>query len=162
MAKTRNPLSGAAKDAYLRQRLASAADSVPGSGEPLLERLQSEITRVWVRTSALADLAATAGPDIEPQSGEAEVGEPPPDVAGEACAAAFDPFTPNVVVVLRVSGREQTLAALGHITAAANLKLLAREQQLGIDPALDGVDELRAAIVTAAERRIANRRAAAS
>ena len=158
MAKPRNPLSGSAKDAYLRQRLASAAECIPGGAEQLLQRLQSEITRVWVRTAALADVTADA---VEAGVDDALTAEPPSD-ASEACATVFDPFTPNVVVVLRVSGRAQALAALGHITETANLKLLAREQQLGIDPELDGIDELRAAIVSSAERRIANRRAAAS
>lgn len=169
MAKTVNSLTGAAKDAYLRRLLASdadiAANGLDGGSdvgrERLAERLQSEITRVWVRTSAVspAHLPESAPADA---AGGAETGEPQSSIAAEAWAAAFDPFTPNVVVVLRLSGREQALAALGQITAADNLKLLAREQQLGIDPALAGVDELRAAILTAAERRIANRRAAAS
>lgn len=160
MAKTVNSLTGAAKDAYLRQLLASAAGNASGGGlEPLSERLQAEITRVWVRTSALADMANDA---VQAGSDEAQAAELSSSDAAETCAAAFDPFTPNVIVVLRVSGREQVLAALGRISAADNLKLLAREQQLGIDPDLDGLDELRAAIVASAERRIANRRAAAS
>lgn len=146
MAKTVNSLTGAAKDAYLRQMLAGEPEAA--ARESLTERLQAEITRVWVRSSA----PAVAGQQ-SPEPIEAET---------EPASSAFDPFTPNVIVVLRTGGREKVLAALSRIDAAENLKTLAREQQLGIDPELAIPDEIRAAIVTAAERRIANRRAAAS
>ena len=64
--------------------------------------------------------------------------------------------------ILRTGGREKAMAVLGSIANAEHLKILAREQQLGIDPELALPDEIRSAIVSAAERRIANRRAAAS
>jgi hypothetical protein len=67
-----------------------------------------------------------------------------------------------VVVVIRTEGRAAALEALQRISDAGNLRLLAREQQLSIDAGLTGPDDLAEAIVAAAERRIANRRAAAS
>ena len=147
MAKNVNSLTGAAKDAYLRQILASEPEQAAGSRDRLGERLQSEITRVWVRSSAPA-VAGTAAESIDP--------------GDDAAVEAFDPYTPNVIVVLRTGGREKAMAALGSIANAEHLKILAREQQLGIDPELALPDEIRSAIVSAAERRIANRRAAAS
>jgi hypothetical protein len=73
----------------------------------------------------------------------------------------FDPFALNVVVVLRTAGRDAALAALKQIEDCANLRLLAREQQLSVGTDVASAAELSAAIVAAAERRIANRRAAA-
>ena len=77
-------------------------------------------------------------------------------------AEPFDPFSPNIVVVVRKSGRAAALAALDAIDSLDNLRLLAREQRLSVSADLASAAELRAAIVTAAERRIANRMAAAS
>ena len=147
MAKTVHSLTGAAKDAYLRQVLAAETELTPALRERLEQRLRSEIARVWVRTSAPA-IAGKA-----PEAQEPEIDVP---------LSGFDPFTPNVIVVLRMAGREKVLAALGQIAAVENLRLLAREQQLSIDPELISPTAIRAAIVSAAERRIANRRAAAS
>ena len=147
MAKSVNSLSGAAKDAYLRQVLASESDLGTAATERLAERLQAEISRVWVRTSA--PVMADAQPE-------------PAETDAPTTAADFDPYTPNVIVVVRTAGRETALAALGQIAAAENLRVLAKHQQLGIDHDLATPDEIRSAIIAAAERRIANRRAAAS
>lgn len=144
MARTVKSLTGAEKDAYLRR--VAEAESAGAPADAVASRLAVEVTRVWVRENALAP--ETPGADVQPES------EPP-------AASDFDPFTPNVVVVLRRGGKDQALTALQPI-APENLKLLAREQQLGIDPELTEAAEIRAAIVAAAERRIANRRAAAS
>ena len=67
----------------------------------------------------------------------------------------------TVVVVVRTSGRGAALAALDAIDSLDNLRLLAREQRLSVGNDVSSVAEMRAAIVTAAERRIANRMAAA-
>jgi hypothetical protein len=79
-----------------------------------------------------------------------------------AATSSFDPYSPNVIVVIRKSGREAALAALAAIDSADHLRLLAREQRLALSADVRSAQELRAAIVTAAERRIANRMAAAS
>ena len=63
---------------------------------------------------------------------------------------------------MRKSGRDAALAALDAIDSPDNLRLLAREQRLTVGADAVSAAELRAAIVTAAERRIANRMAAAS
>src|SRR5436189_3563629 len=83
-----------------------------------------------------------------------------PPVVPAACP--FDPFSPNVIVVVRKSGRDAALAALGSIDSVDQLRLLAREQRLAVPADLSSVVELRTAIVAAAERRITNRIAAAS
>ena len=99
---------------------------------------------------AAAPLPRDAEPFVEPQA----PASPAPPV--------FDPYSPNVVVVFRTRGRDAVLAALHDIDDVTCLRLLAREQQLGIAGDLDDASAIRQAIVAAAERRIANRRAAAS
>ena len=66
------------------------------------------------------------------------------------------------MVLLRTGGRERLLGALESIDSADNLRLLAREQRLSVGADLTSPAELRGAIVQAAERRVANRIAAAS
>lgn len=73
----------------------------------------------------------------------------------------FDPFGINVIVVLRTAGKDAALEALNQVADTENLRLLAREQRLSVDEDLATTEALSAAIVAAAERRIANRRAAA-
>jgi hypothetical protein len=146
MVKSTRPLTGVAKDAWLKRQLAEG-----GSADDVTRRLQSEIVSLRPREVASA------------ASQSRSAGAPARD--GEEAAQAapgFDPFTPNVVVIVRTRGREAAVAALSAIASADELRLLAREQRLSVDDAPAAVADLRLAIVTAAERRIANRRAAAS
>jgi hypothetical protein len=146
MAKTTKALSGAAKSAYLARTLQAEPELSAEAQARLAERLSDEIRYARVRCDAIA------AEKIE----TADATQAPPD------AEPFDPFTPNVVVVIRTEGRAAALEALQRITDVGNLRLLAREQQLSIDAGLTRPDDLAEAIVAAAERRIANRRAAAS
>lgn len=150
MAKSVKSLTGPEKDAYLRRALAAESGVSPAAAARVAKRLEKDVTRVWVRANALE----------APTSDETSLAAAKP-VPGKA-AASFDPYSPNIVVVLRKSGREQVLEALSAIRQADQLRLLAREQQLGIAQNLTTLDEIRLAILAAAERRVANRRAAGS
>lgn len=141
MTKPTRPLTGFAKDAWLRRQVA-----LGGSGEEIARRLQSEIASLKPRTPE----AAGDRPDAADET------------ASDAAAPAFDPFTPNVVVIVRTRGSAAAVAALQDIVSPDHLRLLAREQRLSIAEDVADPPALRAAIVAAAERRIANRRAAAS
>jgi hypothetical protein len=74
----------------------------------------------------------------------------------------FDPYSFGAVAILMSEGRPALAAKLDQIKRAEDLHLLARSQRLSVDPELSGVEELRAAIMDSAERRIAARRRAAS
>ena len=115
----------------------------------LVSRLRQDIAQLRLRTHARADAEAPPPPAASPPR------RPRP-------RRPFDPFSPNVIVVVRKSGRDAALAALGGIDSVDDLRLLAREQRLTVPADLSSAEELRAAIVGAAERRIANRMAAAS
>jgi hypothetical protein len=151
MGKKTKALSGASQDAYFRRVLKEQPSLGADARERLVRRLRQEIAQLRLRRAVGGD---TQTP-------------PPPPVAREAlppvpASPPFDPLSPNVIVVVRKSGREGALAALGMIESPDDLRLLAREQRLAVGADLSSAAELRAAIVTAAERRIANRMAAAS
>ncbi len=156
MAKSTRALSGAAKDAYLKRAIKAEAEIPAPARERLTERLQGEIAVVSLRAAKVPDAAVEAVAEV---AATIEVAEAQ---AAAAISPAFDPYQPNVIVIFRTRGRDAVLAQLGDIDDVEHLRLLAREQQLGIAPDLASANDIRHAIVAAAERRIANRRAAAS
>jgi len=164
MARTRRLLSGAAKDAFLKRML----DAEPGLDDETRERLtrtlQSSIALVARRHGELPIQAPEEANTVLEEDSPSEAAEH--DLAEAATVAPdvepFDPYSPNVIVVFRTRGRDAALAELHTIEDVECLRLLAREQQLGIASDLADAADIRQAIVAAAERRIANRRAAAS
>lgn len=187
MTKSTRVLSGTAKNVFLEGVVRSAVGDDHEARERLLKDLTEAIASLRVRidaergrraisdwTERVLSIAETAAPDEGPEASassaspiDALPATVPPDLVvddstGEFGEAAFDPYDPNVIVVLRTKGREAALQALSNIAQEANLRLLAREQQLGIPGDASSLSAIRDAIVTAAERRIANRRAAGS
>jgi hypothetical protein len=171
MRKTK-ALSGASQDAYFR-RVLRAHPSLPVvERDQLMQRLKREIAQLRVRSERLGEGAAVCRPTATAKQASkpgsraaAKVNSPARPAVEPAAPAArepFDPFSPNVIVVLRTSGRGAALAALAGIDSLDQLRLLAREQRLNVRPDLSSPAKLRAAIVGAAEQRIANRVAAAS
>jgi hypothetical protein len=165
MHKKTRALSGASQDAYFRRVFKAYPNLSADERERLVRRLRQEIAQLRLRRSARdeADTPAAEAPASEPMAmpGPAKTTAPAGAVLATA-SAPFDPFSPNVIVVVRTAGRDAALAALTAIDSPDNLRLLAREQRLAVagDPA--SATDLRMAIVAAAERRIANRMAAAS
>jgi hypothetical protein len=149
MSKKTKALSGAAQDAFFRRLLKSHLDLPAEDRDRLVRQLRQEVALLRVRRGAPRH-------DIQ-----REVTEPPTGAAAPPVAAEFDPFSPNVIVVVRTAGRAAALAALGAIDSVDDLRQLAGRQKLSLNPALSTAAEIRAAIVMAAERRIANRKAAA-
>ncbi|MDX2201691.1 MAG: hypothetical protein NW223_03000 [Hyphomicrobiaceae bacterium] len=177
MTRRTKALSGASQDAYFRRVLKSFPDVGEEARERIVRRLRGEIAQLRVRqgaheaAGAVGESAAEAGNGeaIEVHAGgsaapadrETMAGSPSRRAAVATAAEPFDPFAINVIVVLRTAGKDAALKALNGIGDADNLRLLAREQRLSVDDDLSTTEALTAAIVAAAERRIANRRAAA-
>jgi len=159
MRKTK-ALSGAAQDAYFRRALKTHSKLTAEQREQLVRSLKREIAQLRLRLEPLPPGALSPPPAAAAAMHtreEASAGAQP-----AVTSASFDPFSPNVVVILRTSGRAAALAALAAIDREEHLRLLAREQRLNVGPDVASLRELRAAIVSAAERRVANRVAAAS
>jgi hypothetical protein len=170
MTKTTRALSGAAKDTFLDGMVRSALGEDGDARDRLLKELTQAIASLRVRVEAergrraisdwterVLSIAEEAAPQaVDEAPAATQEAKPPP------AQATFDPYDPNVIVVVRTKGREAALTALTRISRESDLRLLAHEQQLGVPADASGLPAIRDAIVTAAERRIANRRAAGS
>ncbi len=86
----------------------------------------------------------------------------PKAASGAKAETLFDPYAFSAMVVLTKTGREGLTNKLAEIKGADNLRKFAEAQHLGIDRRLTKIDDLRKAILLAAEQRLADRRAAAS
>lgn len=162
MTRKTKALSGASQDAYFRRVLKDCQGLSEPERERVVGRLRQEVAHLRIRTAAPD--APGASPQMPAPIADARLLPHDPLPGADAAAApvaVFDPFALNVIVVLRTAGKDAALAALNAIADAAHLKLLAREQRLSIGDDLETPAALSAAIVAAAERRVANRRAAA-
>ena len=172
MTKRTRALSGASQDAYFRRLFRSHSSLTPDERDKIVQLLRREIAQLRLRRQQTGGRRrgvqggdpdqARAGRRERRRQDRAEVQPAPIAPRTEPAAAPFDPFSINVVVLLRTGGRERLLGALECIDSADNLRLLAREQRLSVGADMTSLSELRAAIVQAAERRVANRIAAAS
>lgn len=179
MARTTRQLSGAGKDKFLRSLVARAA---AGSATPasIAEALAREITEVRVRREAWEALQVVPPPgdavaDPAPSAPIEHPDQTTPAMAQNAAEPAapqeepstkieplFDPFAFSAVAVLTRKGRLGLAQALDGIDRAEDLRRLAEAQHLVLPDDLVDVALLREAVISAAERRIAERRAAAS
>lgn len=171
MTKRTRALSGASQDAYFRRLFRSHSSLTPEERDKIVQLLRREIAQLRLRRQQRESDAETSKEAIPTKPAQvvetaparpADVESGPASPRPEPVAAPFDPFSINVVVLLRTGGRERLLGALESIDSADNLRLLAREQRLSVGADLTSPAELRGAIVQAAERRVANRIAAAS
>lgn len=118
------------------------------AAEKLVEALAKAVNfmRVWTipeETPVSEPAKSKALPDAKPET-------------------SFDPYAFSAMVVLTKTGRDGLAKKLTEIKGADNLRKFAEAQHLGIDRKLTRIDDLRKAIVSAAEQRLADRRAAAS
>jgi hypothetical protein len=152
MGKARRPdLSGIALARFLGRLLGEEEALDASARGRLLARLEGEIASLRLRRLAVDEMSEPIGQAVA----TATATEP-----GSA-AGTFDPFDPNVVVMVRTRGPAEARAALARIGRLDRLRRIAEEQRLSIDPEIADPATACAAIVEAAERRIANRRAAA-
>jgi hypothetical protein len=189
MPKATRTLSGASQEKYLRELFAAEPELTPAGAARLRALCSEEISHVRVRlpipkrarTPALAaspskdgaapsakvtdlspaasgEVAPTAANDIEPAAagGSEDEGAPP------AASPPFDPYAFSVTALLKRGGREALRSRLGEIASADNLRQLAEIQHIALASGVSTLADIREAIVEGAERRLADRRAAAS
>ena len=77
-------------------------------------------------------------------------------------AENFNPYLFSALVALSKHGREGLMTRLQDIKLAENLRAFAEAQHVPVDASLKRTDDIRKAIVAAVERRLADRKAAAS
>ena len=150
MGRQTKPLSGGGKDKFLRGLVEAVDGIAEGPRRALTQALTDSISEVRVRREAY-DRVRNAP---EPQDA--------PTVAPNTEAPPFDPFAFSVITVLTKRGKAGLHAELDKVGSIDHLRHIADAQHLALDPALSTLDDIRAAIVTGTERRIAERKAAAS
>jgi hypothetical protein len=160
MARTTKQLSGGGKDKFLRGIVAEAGLADVAAAR-MVDALTSSITEIRVRRDIWEDISK-AEPSKGAQEDVPTIVVPTPPAVVEAAATSFDPFAFSAVALLSKKGKAALAAELDKIGAAAHLHKLAAAQHLAVDPSLQDVAALRAAVIAGAERRIAERRAAAS
>lgn len=169
MTRATKSLSGGGKDKFFKAVIAAEQGVDAQAAARLGEALINAVAEVRVRREAWETYSKPA-PGEKGRKGakaraaaQAAAAKPAAPASAEAQAApkAFDPFAFSAVAVLTRKGKDALAAELAKIGSADNLKAIATAQHLAIDPAIDEVEPLRAALVVATERRIAERRAAA-
>jgi hypothetical protein len=174
MARTTKQLSGGGKDKFFRGLVASVEGLPVAAAAAVTARLIEDVTDVRVRRETwqagakgavgVADAAAPAvaksvksEPVARSPVAKSPVAEPlaPP-------ATAFDPFAFSAVAVFTRKGKAALVAELDSIARAIDLQALAAAQHLAVAIDLTDPIAIRAAIVVGTERRIAERKAAAS
>ena len=150
MARTTKQLSGGGKDKFLRALIASEPSLPHDAAVRLSETFSTAIADIRVRRdaweaskhdgAAVAVLSATA---------------PTP-------SADFDPFAFSALAVLTKQGAKALSDRLSAVASVNDLRALANAQHLSVDAGLTDPALLRAAILSATEARLAERRAAAS
>jgi hypothetical protein len=159
MARTTKQLSGGGKDKFLRALISTEPAVDTATALRLGDTMCAAIADVRVRREAWEEKRG------EPRRAEGKskpAASPKPDAAAAAPTPAFDPFAFSALAVLTKKGPQELAKQLAAIASPADLHALAVAQHLTVNAALTDVATLRAAIVTATEQRLAERRAAAS
>lgn len=102
-------------------------------------------------------------PDDVPRTDKAAGNAAAPELAARhARAENFNPYLFSAIVVLAKQGRDGLSKRLQEIKTVENLRAFAEAQHVPVDAKLRRLDDIRKAIVAAAEQRLADRKAAAS
>lgn len=181
MKRTTKKLSGIGLELFLRRYFASYS----GVDEKLARRLSQDgaktfasvrIRRMawhdWRRRPTATDTTEGSAKNETPPPAKvaakpvpARAAKPAPAAATADTGAAFDPYAIGLIPTYQREGADGLGARLAEITSLANLRKMARSQQIALPAELRGeeanIDDVRTAIVDAVGKRIANRRAAA-
>jgi hypothetical protein len=177
MARTTKQLSGGGKDKFFRGLIAGVeglpADAAAAVTAELIEHVTEVRVRrdTWQELSGQPDLPAVTPDKKKPPAQVARptptptpTREPSPQPIAEPAVAApaFDPFAFSAVAVLTRKGKAALAAELDNLVSVEHLHQIAVAQHLAVDTALKDLAAVRAALIAGTERRIAERKAAAS
>jgi hypothetical protein len=169
MAGKTKALSGPGKDKFLRAIAARTTDQATFLEALLVDvpeiRVRLDVWKETLRRSSAEVVAKATDDNVGPRAvarhGKSDAGADSSKLAATQ-TPAFDPFAFSVVALLTRQGKSAVEAKLASIDDAINLRALADAQHLAVDQSVTDLAMLRAAIVAGAERRMAERIAAAS
>ena len=164
MTKGRQLWPGDEMRGFFRAHIRRETSLDAASTEKLAEALAKAVNRmlVWDVPAATAETQPAAAPvtsrgKIKPPVVAAPISEP-----AKKDPAAFDPYAFSAIVVLAKTGKDGLMQRLTGIKSVEHLRSFAEAQHLAVDRTLKKADDLRKAIATATEQRLADRKAAAS
>lgn len=146
----------------LRALIERAVAKEAGLSDDARRRIVNRVLRQSDRIADLGQGLRASQPVAVVESAPAEL---PPESQGgfeHVFEPAFDPYAIGAVVTLQRLGPAALMDSLCTITSVENLVSLAQAQNLSLKAGWSTADELRAAIVSCAEQRLAERRAAAT
>jgi hypothetical protein len=135
---------------FFRAHIRRATSLDDAAAERLAEALTKAVNRMLVWDM----------PEDAPRAEKTDAA--PATAARHARAENFNPYRFSAIVVLAKQGREGLIKRLQEIKSAEHLRAFAEAQHVPVDAKLKRLDDIRKAIVTAAEQRLADRKAAAS
>ncbi len=168
MTKSAQLWSGDRMRAFFRAHVRRETSLDDAAADRLSEALTRAVNRMLVFDASIADTMQPSQRAVgkRSQNEKAEVqpstAKPQKLTAPAATDTRFDPYAFSAMVTLVKFGREALIKRLADITTAEHLRALADAQHLAIADKLKKPEELRKAIVTATEQRLADRKAAAS
>ncbi|MFT3730147.1 MAG: hypothetical protein QM780_01810 [Hyphomicrobium sp.] len=129
--------------------------------EKLAAALTKAVNRMLVREMP-ADVPEAPAPAVTPKSATVESPATTKTQERHDRAENFNPYLFSALVALAKHGRDGLMLRLKDIKSAEHLRAFAEAQHVPVDAALTRTDEIRKAIVAGVERRLADRKAAAS
>ncbi|MGQ0673907.1 MAG: hypothetical protein ACT4N2_13670 [Hyphomicrobium sp.] len=181
MGRTIRTFTGAKARKYLGDLLAGGPGVSAEAADRIAAALEKEVVAIKVRPARASAAAGTpllpfvdlptldvpaspATPDVDSDDVAVAGAETEPEVASAPAAidTPFDPFAFSLVVVRTREGADGLRAKLSSIDSAGHLRALAKAQHVNVPAELASADDIRTAIIVATERRIADRKAAAS
>lgn len=150
----------------LARRLALVLSSVRARRIPLRELTRQCRVGTPEPATMAAETATSRAADDTPPASSPVLPPVMPEPALVEAPARFDPYQFGLVPVFQREGRDGLLAKLAGVQTVEHLRAMARAQQIVLPAELRApeasADAVRAGIATAVEKRIADRRAAAS
>lgn len=142
------------KRAFFRAYIQRETSLDQAAADKLAEALTKAVNmmRVWEMPEPVAP----------PTPGSAKGKFKPSSADSAAPSQPFDPYAFSAMVVLAKTGKDGLLKRLADIKTTEHLRAFAEAQHLAVNPSLKKLDDLRKAIVSATEQRLADRKAAAS
>jgi cobalamin biosynthesis Mg chelatase CobN len=160
MGKGRQLWSGDSMRAFFRAHIRGAAALDEATVEQIAQALSKAVNRMLVWEAPETRERKTA--DESPKEALSQLANLVSSDAPKPEPAPFNPYQFSAIVVLAKSGSDGLLQRLREIKSAENLRAFAEAQHVSVGTKSKRPEDIRKAIVAAAEQRLADRKAAAS
>jgi len=150
---------GEKMQAFFRAHIQRETALDDAAAEKLAAALTKAVNRMLV-WDAVPEAAAVPAPAST--MAKAEIDADAAAAERHARAENFNPYFFSALVALAKFGREGLMKRLQEIKSAEHLRAFAEAQHVPVEPGLKRTDDIRKAIIAAVERRLADRKAAAS